>query len=399
MRSKDRIFVLKIFLGLSILSLIFLNLVSYSQPNINLCDQIIRITRSNNSQKSEVRIDGTLLKDGKPFFPFGFYHVSWASTVGDRTKHLREISAGGFNTIHATFKRYEKFDEYENFLNEAEKLGMYVLTEFELTPTIDPIKIVQKFKDKLAILGWSIADDVDSYKDGFTPNQMVDLHYKFKQADSSHITYISGSKDNRISEFINSAEAIGVQAYPVGEKYPLNWVKYIISIVHNVAPSNRLILGNIQAFRWNIKGAMVPTFKEVKNMTYQALLAGAKGIIYYTYFDDGWSLWEHPQLWNGLKSLVPEINVIAPILLEGNLKKTDLGENISAGIWVSKNRGLVAIVNTSYDLSTKVTIKLPDGFSKAQSKFRVRSSSMFVKNGNLHDSVKPLEVKIYELKA
>lgn len=397
--SKDIIFVLKIFLSLSFLSLILLTLVSHSQPNINSCDRTIRIARSNNSQKSEVRTDGTLLKDGKPFFPFGFYHVSWASTVGDRTKHLREIAAGGFNTIHASFKRYEKFDEYEDFLNEAERLGIYVLTEFELTPTVDPIKVVQKFKDKLAILGWSIADDVDSYKDGFTPNQIADLHCKFKKADSSHITYISGSKDNRIAKFINSAEAIGVQAYPVGEKYPLNWVKHIISIVRNAAPPNRLIIGNIQAFQWGIEGAVMPTFAEVRNMTYQALLAGAKGVIYYTYFDDGWSLWEHPHLWNGLKSLVPEINAIAPILLEGNLKRIDLGENISAGIWVSKNWGLAAIVNTSFDLSKKVTIELPNGFSKAQSKFSVRSSSMFVKNGNLHDSIKPLEVKIYELKA
>lgn len=374
-------------------------LTSWGSPDISSCSIANVPARMQNSHRVEIRNDGTTMVDGKPFFPFGFYHVSWGSTADDRIKHLRELAQGGFNTIHASFTRHENFDEYENFLNEAERLGMYVLNEFELAPTVEPINVVHKFQNKPAILGWSIADDVDSYKDGFTPNQIADLHCKFKNADADHITYISGSKDNRITTFINTADAIGVQAYPVGENRPLNWVKHMISLVRNAAPPNRLIIGNVQAFRWDLPGAIAPTFAEVRNMTYQALLAGAKGIIYYTYFDDTWRLWEHPDLWNNLKNLVPELNAISPILLEGDLREVELGENVSAGIWVSKDQGLAAIVNTSYDKTAKVTIALPTGFTKAQPMFSDRPSSAIVKSGNISDSVKPLEVHIYSLKA
>jgi hypothetical protein len=374
-------------------------LTSWGSPDISSCSIANVPARMQNSHRVEIRNDGTTMVDGKPFFPFGFYHVSWVSTADDRIKHLREIAAGGFNTIHASFKRYENYDEYESFLNEAERLGMYVLTEFELTPTVYPINVVHKFQNKPAILGWSIADDVDSYKDGFTPNHIADLHCKFKKADPDHITYISGSKDNRITKFINTAEAIGVQAYPVGENRPLNWVKHMISIVRNAAPPNRLIIGNVQAFRWDIQGARAPTFAEVRNMTYQALLAGAKGIIYYTYFDDSWRLWEHPDLWNNLKNLVPELNGISPILLDGELREIEQGENVSAGIWVIKDQGLAAIVNTSYDKTAKVTIALPTGFTKAQPMFSDRRNGMTVKDGKLSGSIKPLEVNIYSLRA
>lgn len=379
---------------------LIVSLNSYGNPDISSCPIADVPAGANNTRKVEIRADGTNMVDGKPFFPFGFYHVSWTSTADNRINHLRDIAAGGFNTIHASFRKDDKFDDYEKFLDEAEKLGINVLTEFELVPIVDPIEVVNKFKDKPVILGWSIADDVDSYKDGFIPKQILDLHCKFKNADPAHITYVSGSKEKRISEFINTADAIGVQAYPVGENLPLNSVKHMISIARGAAPKNRLIIGNVQAFRWDREGAPVPTFAEIRNMTYQTLLAGAKGILYYTYFDGAWSLPEHPELWEQLKSLVPEIKEISPILLEGDLKEIDLGvENVYAGIWVSKDQALAAIVNTSYNKNEKVAMELPVGFTSAEPMFANRSSGMIVKDGKLSGSIEPLEVHIYSLKA
>ncbi|MEG4806455.1 hypothetical protein QUA82_01245 [Microcoleus sp. F8-D3] len=348
----------------------------------------------------EVRADGTAMVKGKPFFPFGFYHVSWQSTADVRINDLREIAAAGFNIIHASFKRFEKFEEYEKFLDEAERIGIYVLTEFELVPTVDPIQVVNKFKNKSAIFGWSIADDVDSNKDGFTVNQILDLHCKFKTADPAHITYISGSKENKISNFINTADAVGVQAYPVGLKLPLTSVKYIISIARDAAPKNRLIIGNLQSFRWYGEGAEIPTFDEVRNMTYQAILAGAKGIIYYTYYDREWSLREHPDLWMGIKSLVPEMQAISSFLLEGDFKTIETGaKNILAGIWVHQNQNLAVFINTSYDRTPQVAIKLPGNVREVQPMFSSHASGMSFKNGQLSGFLNPLEVRVYSLKS
>lgn len=387
-----------------VLSVLLISVVfyfsSYSSANISLsCADDLPII-ANLNPRVKVRGDGTAMVNGKPFFPFGFYHVSSSSSAEDRINHLREIAEAGFNTIHPSFKRFEKFEDYEKFLNEAEKIGIYVLTEFELVPTVDPIQVVNKFKDKPVILGWSIADDVDSNKDGFTPNQILNLHCKFKTADPAHITYISGSKEKKIANFINTADAIGVQAYPVGEKLPLNWVKYMISIARNAAPKNRLIIGNVQSFRWYHEGAKIPSFDEIRNMTYQAILAGAKGIIYYTYYDAKWSLPEHPDLWRRMKSLVPEMQAISSFLLEGNLKTIDTGvQNLLAGIWVHQNQTLAFVINTSYDRIADVAIKLPENVKEARPMFPDRGSDMSVKNGQLTGFLNPLDVHVYSLKS
>lgn len=401
MRKKSkRIILFLIFIFSLIFSILSLGwiLSSWGVPSVASCKIANVAELVENTRRVEIRNDGTTLVDGKPFFPLGFYHVSWVSTAENRSKHLREIAEGGFNTIHASFKENEKFNDYENFLNEAEKLGVYVLNEFDLKANVNHIQVVNKFKNKPAILGWSIADDVDSFKDGFTPDGIGKLHCQYKNADPNHITYISGSKDNRITKFINTAEVIGVQAYPVGENRPLNWVKHMISVARKAAPQNRSLVGNVQAFRWDTEGAKIPTFPEVRNMTYQALLGGAKGIIYYTYFDDTWSLGEHPDLWNNLKKLVPEIQALAPILLEGSLKEVKQEKNVYAGVWVTQDRGLAITVNTSYDKTSKVMLSLPTDFTKVQPMFGDRPKSVNIKDGKLFDSIKPLEVKIYEIK-
>lgn len=372
---------------------------SCSSANVSLSctDDLPNITNLTN--KVEIRDDGTTVVNGQPFFPFGFYHVSSSSTTEERIDHLRKIAAAGFNTIHASFKRVDKFEDYEKFLDEAESSGIHVLTEFELVPRVDPIAVVNKFKDKPVILGWSIADDVDSNKDGFIPNQILDLHCKFKMADPAHITYISGSKEKKISTFVNTADAIGVQAYPVGENLPLDWVKYMISIARNAAPKNRLIIGNLQSFKWYHQGAPAPSFDEVRNMTYQAIWAGAKGIIYYTYYDEEWNLEKYPDLWAGMKSLVPEMQAISSFLLDGDLKIIDPGRNnLLAGIWTHQNQTLAVIINTSYNRIPEVAIKLPENVRVAQPMFPDRASGMSVKNGQLTGVLNPLAVHVYSLR-
>ncbi|MEG3925469.1 hypothetical protein [Microcoleus sp. D3_18a_C4] len=389
--------------AIMVLSVLLISVVFYfsscSSANISLlcADEVPVIANTN--PRVEVRADGTAMVNGKPFFPFGFYHVSSSSTAEVRINHMREIAAAGFNIIHPSFKTNEKFEEYEKFLNEAERSGIYVLTEFELIPRVNPIEVVNKFKNKPVIWGWSIADDVDSNKDGFTPHQILDLHCKFKMADPAHITYISGSKEKKIANFINTADAIGVQAYPVGENLSLNWVKHMISIARDAAPKNRLIIGNVQSFRWYYAGAKVPTFDEIRNMTYQAILAGAKGIIYYTYYDRQWSLPEHPELWLGIKSLVPEMQAISSFLLDGDLKNIETGvKNLLAGIWLYQNQTLAVVINTSYDRIGEVAITLPENVREARQIFPDRASGMSVKNGQLTGSLNPLDVRVYSLR-
>ena len=362
-----------------------------------------------NIDKSGFIVDasGTTLLDNKPFFPFGFYHVSWQTTSVERRKHLQAIAAAGFNTIHTSFNTTDapknksaRIEEYAKFLQEADALGIKVITEF------DPKErqmLIEDLKGLPSILGWNIADDVDNGR--LTPAKVLDFHCKLKKADPRHLTYISGYSESNLGNFVNTADAVGVQGYPVGDNRdrPFGWLNYIVSIADEAADADRLIIGNVQAFRWDkdnpvaAKNPEVPTFDQVRNMTYQSLVGGAKGIIYFTAYAEDWNILEHPQLWSQMRTLVPEINQLKPMLLRGKLVKQKIDpETVLAGVWTLEDRQVAIILNTSETETTKVSLDLSG--STAQSMFAPQNKQVKLNQGRLTTTLEPLEVRIYELR-
>lgn len=339
-------------------------------------------------------LNGISVVNGKQFFPLGFYHVSWKSKKEDLIKDIRDMAAAGFNTMHASAT---EIDSYDQFLNEADHLGIYVLSE----PGIGLLKMVKAFKEKPAVLGWNIADDVDNGK--LNPQEVLKFHQQVKLADPHHITYISGYS-NKIKEFGNSADVVAMQSYPIGngdDEISLTYDR--VSLVHDaVAPYQKAVYANVQAFAWQNKKqgeshpVLIPTFDEVRNMTYQALLAGAKGIIYYTYHDSNWHLPLYPELWAGMKTLVPEIKAIDSLLLNGVLNIIDVGvKKVITGIWTYQNQALVVVVNRSYDRK-EVSIPIPSKMTQLKRMFQNHPDDLALNGTRLSGFLKPLEVVVYQ---
>jgi hypothetical protein len=294
----------------------------------------------------KLRPDGVVLKNGRPFFPIGFYHVSWNATPAAQLKHLREIAAADFNLVHASATDLQS---YRNFLREANTLGISVISEHHF----DPVSFVQRFKNEPAILAWNLADDADNGKR--SPAQVMTLHRKIRAADPNHPTYISGYSKG-LQQFARCADILGRQSYPIRHHTTAELTSVssdmteISSVLVGQPP--RTLFANLQLFPWAIakpgQQGDAPTPLEVRNMTYQALLGGAKGILYYTYYDEAWYLPEHSELWEGLKTLNQELKSLSPWFLEGRyqpLKSTR--PTLKGGVWVLKQRALLIVVNTS----------------------------------------------------
>ncbi|MEG4495313.1 hypothetical protein [Microcoleus sp. D3_18_C4] len=359
---------------------------------------------TNQNIKVEIRSDGTTMVNNKPFFPFGFYHVSWRTTAKERIDALKDMAAAGFNTIHASATNLK---DYGEFLDEAGRLGVYVLTEQN---KIGLVNLVKQFKNKPAVLGWSIADDVDRGK--FTPNDVLASHYQAKTIAPNHVTYVSGGS-RKIEHFTNCSDIIAMQAYPLifgkGRELSIAYRKILFTREYVKKISHKAVYANLQTFDWAVEepenpkykqGTRAPTFEEVRNMTYQAILAGAKGIIYYTYHDSVWNLpAAQPELWEKMKDLVPEIKAINSFVLNGNLKNLKSGDNnILTGIWQSGKEALAVVINTSFDRDSEVTIELPKNIIQANPMFTDSPASMSFKNGKLSGLIKPVEVQVYRLK-
>jgi len=339
-------------------------------------------------------VNGITIVNGKPFFPFGFYHVSWKSTAQELIEDMQDIAAAGFNTIHASAT---ETNNYEQFLNEADRLGIYVLSE----EGIGLINMIDSFKQKPAVLGWSIADDVDNAKR--LPQEVLRLHQQAKLADPNHITYISGYS-RKIKKFGNCADVVAMQSYPIGNgDDDISSTYDLIALARDAVSSyNKVVYANVQAFSWQDKKQKkyhpirVPTFDEVRNMTYQALLADVKGIIYYTYHDEVWHLSSYPALWAGIKTLVPEIKAISSLVLNGALDIIDVGsDKVIAGTWMERNQSLIVIVNRSYDRQ-EVSITLPGNFTQVKPMFEKNQTALILNANHLSGFLKPLDVLVYQ---
>ncbi|WP_193194516.1 hypothetical protein [Nostoc sp. MG11] len=341
-----------------------------------------------------------ILSNSKPFFPFGLYYVDYNVPKNIKAKlkikALNDIANAGFNIIHTSHS--EKLDDDRIMLDQAKKLGVHVIIEGPAE-----IEVMNAFKTKSALLGWNIADDANSR---YKRDTVLNRHNQVKKINPNYLTYISmfSLKPEVVMRFLHTSDLIGFQSYPISDR-PLNStfddMKFLVNISqkYNAAPA----IANLQTFKWNEPDSIgnpqrKPRFSEIRNMTYQALLGGVKGIIYFSYLYENWYLPEHQELWNGLKSLVPEIKVISPILLNGNLNQIDAGfKNILAGTWRNQNQVLAVIINTSYTDTTEVAIKVPANLSQAKSMFANRASGLVIRGDKLSGLIKPLDVHVYSL--
>ncbi|MGR3278822.1 hypothetical protein ACSYAD_27520 [Acaryochloris marina NIES-2412] len=379
---------------------------STSQDLINEEDTVITSVKSNNINNTlqvKKRSDGTFIVNGKPFFPIGIYHRSqqskdWNTTGFKLLQDLRKISAAGFNMMHPQVGGNYKNDIF--FFREAQRLGVYILPSFSYEKRLE---IVNQYKYQPAILGWDIADDVDHPANQFTPEIISKWHQKIKAIDPNHLTYVSGNNTNRIVPFMNSADTIGFQSYPIdqdpNDKKPLrkNYYTFLSISGEKNQNFNKSIIANLQAFAWENQ---TPTPNELRNMTYSALINNVKGIMYYSYFTgDTWSLSEQTELWLGLKSIISEVKVLTPIFLEGNLTRLNTQvDDLYCGYWEYKNSVYIALISTSPNKLIKVDLPIyPMNNGYLRPMFSKYPSGMVFTRGSLTGLIKPGDVHVYKL--
>jgi hypothetical protein len=409
---KKRLSILMLFtvvIGISI-SIILMDYMSNASNEIVFKESKIQRTNTVNIKSVKNTLPsvytskaGKIIMNDIPFFPFGFYHDSqasydWTTTNAMRLKHLREIAEAGFNTIHPQIGG--NYESDLDFLEEAQKLGINVIPNFSYDSRLE---IINKYKNQAAIIGWDIADDVDNPVNGFTPDVIRKWHNEVKGIDPNRFTYISGGFPDKIEAFLNSADIVGFQSYPVdndpNSKNPLRDNHYTIQpLTENEAgiPQNRPIIANLQAFPWQNQS---PTGKEVRNMTYSALINGVDGILYYSFFFDGWELSQQKGLWNEMKSLAKEINQLQPILLQGSLTTINSGVNdLYASQWTFGNNVYYVILSTSTDQVIEVSINLPIQVKGiAEPLFAERPSGLILQDGQFKGSIQPGDVHVYKI--
>ena len=358
-----------------------------------------------------VRNDGVILRNGQSFFPYGFYTDEKYDKQA-MLNHVNTTGKSGFNVIH--LERLDN-DALTEIFNAAQANKQYIIYGPYKAIKLPALHAVyDKIKNQPSLMGYNIADDMqDGVMVGYPSNvaDVQELHDDLKNYDPKHITVValggSGGQTDVFStrRFDASAEEI----YPVNGGSEINMVyKSALGVVKNCEQWKQSPWLALQTFNWAENADQrMPTFGEYYNMLYQSIVAGAKGLLLYSYHVGGNGCDSDPFLWNGIKTTPVEIDKISAFLTDGKLTRTELGAGLYAATWENNEQVLAIVVNAGKYKSyfnpdnnvadtRNVSLSLPLGIvSNAVPAFDNRPATMSLVNGKLEGKIKLLEVQAY----
>ncbi len=142
-----------------------------------------------------------------------------------------------------------------------------------------------------------------------------------------------------------------------------------------------------------------PTYEEMRCMAYQAIVNGAKGIVFYSYFDLKRDPIGFDKRWPDVKKLAEEIRSITPIIL--STEKTPKVQILSGSRnihftvkYYNKNIYIIAVNISDKPMETKFIIPSESRYAMALFEDRILNIEKYI----LKDYFPPIGVRIYEIK-
>lgn len=286
--------------------------------------------------------DGFTIKNGKRFFPLilfigeGPKGGNWASS----DDNLKRIAKAGFNSVMSYY--YGDRNDIDDFFVATRKHNLNVV--FNLKDIHDGLhtyrrvdepainramNIVSTFKNENNLLAWYINDEMGLGK----YSSLEALYLGVRTEDYNHPVYQVEYEVDNFNYLKEFSDIIGTDPYPVDKKNvnSLGLVSDLTRKTVEIAGKEKGIWQVIQLVDLTFAGrkeARAPTFQEMRNMTYQALIGGATGLSFYNYHwlwydldSNGKKIFSSTAFnnrWPEIVLLIQEINDITPVILDNN---------------------------------------------------------------------------------
>lgn len=298
------------------------------------------------------RADGVTLLDGQPFLPIGFYHVSQAYPPEHRLQMVRDVAAAGFNVVHT---RILNLEQYGPFLDECERLGVKVITEFSVAPE----QVIPRYRNHPAVLGWNPGDEPAG--NGVSSAEMFARYDRFKRLDPDHLAYTVICRPTEYAAYARGTDVLAPDPYPVprgtvGSVYPLFRLAAREASLYQTA-----LWAVPQCFGGYGGWDRPPTPGELRAMTYLELLAGARGFVLYTYGDGRFAIRDHEELWLAAGELARELGALAPFIFASARQVETVGKGYYSTVWWANDEARMVLVNTNSEPSPFSSTALPAG--------------------------------------
>ena len=261
----------------------------------------------------EVKIDlfsQSLLVDGEPFFPIGLYWL--------RAEDLGPMRRLHFNSGDYYYKL--RGEEVASLMDAAAVEGMQILLELTEYARREPepdyraiAALVKRYRQHPALLAWYLVDEPAETK--MAPASALAIYELIRELDPYHPVYLVNNRSHTYAAYSDASDILAIDVYPI-PNYPITRVGNYMEQARWTSLERKPVWLIAQAFGGVEHWARSPTASELRNMVYQGLVGGAKGVLFYRYCQENERHIQPLALWREVQRLAAELAELGPVLLQ-----------------------------------------------------------------------------------
>lgn len=265
----------------------------------------------------EVKIDlfsQSLLVDGEPFFPIGLYWL--------RAEILGPMRRLHFNAGDYFYKL--RGEEVAALMDAAAVEGMQILLELTEYARQKPkpdyraiAALVKRYRRHPALLAWYLVDEPDETK--MAPAAAGAIYELIRELDPYHPVYLVNNRPHTYAAYSDASDILAIDVYPIPNS-PISQVSDYMQRARWTSLARKPVWLVAQAFGGVEYWPRAPTASELRNMIYQGLVGGAKGVLFYRYCQENERHIQPLPLWREVQNLAAELAELGPVLLQEELR-------------------------------------------------------------------------------
>lgn len=374
------------------------------------------------ASKPRVYIDESnrCIVDGTPFFPLGFYF--W----GDQLKALHALNMMGetkFNCIVNYTLPYSPLDAIKAQLDAAENHHIKVIFSVkdcyegstwgltksgEWTNSLDVMKgMVNTFKDHPSILAWYINDELSG---SFLP-AIAERYDLVKKIDKDHPALQVLYPEQEIGAHADTTDVLGIDHYPVWNKSKglaetprIEGFGRASELAQSAVASSRAVwmVPECSSIDPGVsKTRLAPTYEEMMCESFQALVHGARGLIFFDLHDliD----FDSTAQWAAVKRVGEDLNDLKPIILGLDVPtsmQTSSSDKRVSVLTRNVDGKLYTLAVNPYHAPLSVTYQLMRDVKASRIEVGTPGKTVRILNPvsrTFTDTIEPLGVRVYAL--
>ena len=359
----------------------------------------------------EWRLDEQMVlrHNGEPYLPFGWFSIPPAEMAKSDCPYTAMQT---YNT------QYQSVEQARAFLDEVAAAKTYVtlypypsskmMNAWGEPLSDDDAKAlaarIDALKDHPGILAWYMADEPELRP--ALPERTRRLYQVVADADPYHPCIMLNDTIAGIHKYADGGDILMPDPYPCFLKggyaaQPIEKVSAFMKAAREASGGRKAIWITPQGFNYGDygrAGQRGPNLTELRNMTYQAVVYGATGFLWYTFSHAG----NYPDIGLGMPFLAREVQrlkafVLSPDVPDAVRANAPKPEHIHVSLRRAGGQSVLFVVNTATETQS-VELTLPQEMAR---ELHVVSEGRTVaaRDGRLRETFTPYAVHIYATSA